>query len=143
MEAAHEQGPLKVCPHCSVATRTDADVCPSCGGSYVRERGMPRLRWSWWFAIPIVAAAFAIGYFGISQLFDDDDSDGITVEQAESVPEGISRADLDEALDAESQTVRAGERTCSSYTVTDGPNPGWLFCFQDDRLTTSRPIPPG
>lgn len=57
-----------------MATRTDADVCPSCGGSYVGG-GRPRLRWSWWFAIPIVAAAFLIGLFGISRLVDGDEGD--------------------------------------------------------------------
>jgi hypothetical protein len=67
--------PLKVCPHCSLASRTDSETCPNCGKSYVR--GRPSLRWSWWFAIPIVAAAFLIGYFGISQLIDGDE-DGIT-----------------------------------------------------------------
>lgn len=137
MEASPPETPLKVCPHCSVASRTDAETCPSCGKPYVRE-GF-RLRWSWWFAIPIVAAAFLIGYFGISQLFDDDGSDAITVEQAEVVPEGLSRGQVSERLGSEGETVRTGGLTCASYPVTDGAE-GWLFCFQGDKLIRSTPI---
>ena len=141
MEGEPTQAPLKVCPHCSVASRTDADTCPNCGKSYVR--GRPTLRWSWWLAIPIVAAAFAIGYFGISELVDGDDIEGISREQAEAVPvpDEISAAELSQRLGAESQTVRTGGFTCASYPVTDGPDPGWLFCFQGDKLVRSDPIP--
>jgi hypothetical protein len=141
MEGQPAETPLKVCPHCSVASRTDSDTCPNCGKSYVR--GRPTLRWSWWLAIPIVAAAFAIGYFGISELVDDDDTEGITLEQAQAVPEGISRAELSERLGGEQETVQTGKLTCASYTVTDGPEPAWLFCFQDDELVRSSPIPSG
>ncbi len=99
------------------------------------------MRWSWWLAIPIVAAAFAIGYFGISELFDDDDIEGISREQAEAVPGGISPDELSERLGRESETVSTGSLTCASYTVTDGPDPAWLFCFQGDKLVRSDPIP--
>ena len=139
MEGQPTERPLKVCPHCSVASRTDADTCPNCGKSYVR--GRPTLRWSWWLAIPIVAAAFAIGYFGISELVDGDDTEGISREQAESVPGGISPDELSERLGGESETVSTGGLTCASYTVTDGPDPAWLFCFQGDKLIRSEPIP--
>src|ERR671922_381075 len=105
MEGQPAEAPLKVCPHCSVASRTDAETCPSCGKPYAR--GGPRLRWSSWLAIPIVAAAFLIGYFGISQLFDDE-GEGITVEEAESVPQGISQAELTDRLGDDSDTVRTG-----------------------------------
>jgi hypothetical protein len=139
MEGQPTQPPLKVCPHCSVASRTDADTCPSCGKPYARSG--PTLRWSWWLAIPIVAAAFAIGYFGISELFDGDDTEGISREQAEAVPEGISPDELSERLGGETETVSTGGLTCASYTVTDGPDPSWLFCFQGDKLVTSEPVP--
>jgi hypothetical protein len=139
MEGQPTQPPLKVCPHCSVASRTDADTCPSCGKPYARSG--PTLRWSWWLAIPIVAAAFAIGYFGISELFDGDDTEGVSREQAEEVPEGISPDELSERLGGESETVSTGGLTCASYTVTDGPDPAWLFCFQGDKLVTSEPVP--
>jgi hypothetical protein len=139
MEGQPTQPPLKVCPHCSVASRTDADTCPSCGKPYARSG--PTLRWSWWLAIPIVAAAFAIGYFGISELFDGDGTEGISREQAEAVPEGISPDELSERLGGESETVSTGGLTCASYTVTDGPDPAWLFCFQGDKLVTSEPVP--
>ena len=139
MEGQPTQPPLKVCPHCSVASRTDADTCPSCGKPYARSG--PTLRWSWWLAIPIVAAAFAIGYFGISELFDGDDTEGVSREQAEAVPEGISPDELSERLGGESETVSTGGLTCASYVVTDGPDPAWLFCFQGDKLVRSDPIP--
>jgi hypothetical protein len=139
MEGQPTQPPLKVCPHCSVASRTDADTCPSCGKPYARSG--PTLRWSWWLAIPIVAAAFAIGYFGISELFDGDDTEGVSREQAEAVPEGISPDELSERLGGETETVSTGGLTCASYTVTDGPDPAWLFCFQGDKLVTSEPVP--
>jgi hypothetical protein len=139
MEGQPTQPPLKVCPHCSVASRTDADTCPSCGKPYARSG--TTLRWSWWLAIPIVAAAFAIGYFGISELFDGDDTEGVSREQAEAVPEGISPDELSERLGGESETVSTGGLTCASYTVTDGPDPAWLFCFQGDKLVTSEPVP--
>jgi hypothetical protein len=139
MEGEPTQPPLKVCPHCSVASRTDADTCPSCGKPYARSG--PTLRWSWWLAIPIVAAAFAIGYFGISELFDGDDTEGVSREQAEAVPEGISPDELSERLGGESETVSTGGLTCASYTVADGPDPAWLFCFQGDKLVTSEPVP--
>jgi hypothetical protein len=141
MEGQQAEVPLKVCPHCSVASRTDAETCPSCGKPYAR-RG-PRLRWSWWLAIPIVAAAFAIGYFGISQLFDDEESESITVEQAEAVPGGISQAELSERLGEPQETIRTGGLTCALYAVTDGPQSAGVFCFRGDKLQRSPPSPPG
>jgi hypothetical protein len=143
MEGEPTQPPLKVCPHCSVASRTDADTCPSCGKPYARSG--PTLRWSLLLAILlailIVAAAFLIGFYVISELFDGDDDEGISREQAEGVPDGISPDELSERLGGESETVRTGGLTCASYTVTDGPDPAWLFCFQGDKLVTSEPVP--
>src|SRR5688572_23918531 len=64
MEGRAEEIPLKVCRHCSVASRTNSDECPSCGGSYERRS----FRWRWGYVLPIVALAFAGGYFGLSEL---------------------------------------------------------------------------
>ena len=85
MESETSQLPLKVCPHCSVASRTEADVCPSCGKPYVRRP----LRWRWWLVIPIVVLAFGVGYGG-RLLFDNgsDESGTITTQQARAVKPG-------------------------------------------------------
>ena len=132
MEGKPEELPLKVCPHCSVASRTESDACPSCGKSYARGGGL-KLRWSWWLAIPIVAAAFAIGYFGISQLIDGGDSDDavITAEQAEAVPVGATRAELLDALDGEQPSVTRAD--CSIYLIEDPPPKVASFCFVDGK----------
>jgi hypothetical protein len=143
VEGQSAELPLKVCPHCSVASRTDADTCPSCGKPYVRQR--PQLRWSWWLAIPIVAAAFAIGYFGISKLFDDDGTESgvITSEQAQDVPANLSRSDLEESLGEPAQeiTPKGAETTCLFYSVSDQGDTLWQFCFQGDDQVSSSPVP--
>jgi hypothetical protein len=138
MEGESREFPLKVCPHCSVASRTDSETCPNCGKSYVR--GRPSLRWSWWFAIPIVAAAFLIGYFGISQLIDGDE-DGITVEEARSVEVGsVSRAELTERFgEPVAETTVNDDQECLQYVVSDGPDR--LFCFSGDTLVSKPPLP--
>jgi hypothetical protein len=145
MEGQSPEAPLKVCPHCSVASRTDADTCPSCGQPYGRRRPQRQLRWSWWFAIPIVAAAFAIGFFWLSNLFDGDDPDedaaGITVEEGAAVPDGIPRAELESHLDGETPVIerRKGRKgpMCAYYQVIDQPRQAWEFCFEDDELNSS------
>ena len=144
MEAARDEAPLKVCPHCSVATRTDADVCPSCGGSYVRGRRLPRLRWSWWLAIPIVAAAFGIGYFGISRLIDDDEVESgvITLEEAQQIAPSLPRAEVQERLGEPAQEIARDSRTsCVFYSVADQGNTLWQFCFRGERQVSSTPVP--
>jgi hypothetical protein len=142
VEGQPAETPLKVCPHCSVASRTDADTCPSCGKPYARGRG--GWGWSWWLAIPIVAAAFLVGYFGISQLFDDEESEGITVEQAEEVPASVTPTELADALDGESPTLEqstAPGTTCSYYGLSDEEDAVWEFCFRDEKLDSSRRVP--
>jgi hypothetical protein len=145
MEGKPEELPLKVCPHCSVASRTESDTCPSCGKSYVRGGGL-KLQWSWWLAIPIVIAAFAIGYFGISKLIGGGESDDavITAEQAQAVSNGATRAELDEAIDGEDPAYTdelAGKpkTTCLYYGLEDDPNGVWSFCFTGDKLISSSP----
>lgn len=142
--------PLKVCPNCSVATRTDADTCPSCRGRYGRRRLVSRLprRWSWWFALPIVGAAFALGYFGLSTLEDEDSEDegrGITLEQGAAVPDGASRSSLANHLGGASpvlvQPQRGEERVeCAYYAISGEPDSVWEFCFERDKLFSSAPI---
>jgi hypothetical protein len=145
MEGQPPEAPLKVCPHCSVASRTDSDTCPSCGNPYARRRAQWRWRWSWWYAIPIVAAAFALGFFGLSSLIDGDDLDedaaGITVEEGAAVPNGIPRAELEGHLDGERPVLerRKGPKgpMCAYYGVIDQPSQVWEFCFREDDLISS------
>lgn len=144
MEGGRQETPLKVCPHCSVASRTDAAECPSCGKPYGRRA--LNLRWSWWAAIPIVVAAFALGLFVIGPLIRGDDSDvaEITLEQGAAVPEGISRAELEDRLDGPPTLVEpgpgGGPRTCAYYPIEDQPEAVWEFCFRRDELVSSAPI---
>jgi hypothetical protein len=147
MEAHRDEAPLKVCPHCSVATRTDAEVCPNCGAPYARGRRVPRLQWSWWFAIPIVAAAFLIGYFGISRLVDGDGSEGVegevTLQQARELPATASQAEVEATLGepaVERPPRESSGTTCTFYTLSDQPDILWQFCFRRDELVSSAPV---
>ena len=136
--------PLKVCRKCSVASRTEAATCPACGRSYERRAW----QWRWWMAIPIVALAFAVGYFGISKLVDDDDPAGITVAEAGAIEPGISEADLVDRL-GEDPAYRRDRGTgtsaasCDYYGVTDEPDSIWEFCFRDDKLVGSTAVGAG
>ena len=141
METESTQLPLKVCRKCSVASRTDAGACPSCGASYRHELW----QWRWWMAIPIVALAFAIGYFGISKLVDDDNSEGITVAEAGAVEQGVSEAELEDQLgEAPAYRRERGDGnaalSCAYYAVSDQPDSVWEFCFRDDKLIGSTAI---
>jgi hypothetical protein len=148
MEGHPAEAPLKVCPHCSVASRTDADTCPSCGKPYGR-RGVQLQRppgWRWWYAIPIVAAAFALGYFGIAKLIDGDDSEGyISVDQAAAVPDDVTPSELKARLDDEQPVDVRPQRgsedvTCSYYGITGQPRSVWEFCFEGEQLVSSGPL---
>jgi hypothetical protein len=137
MESGSEQLPLKVCRHCSVASRTESEQCPSCGRSYAR----PRLQWRWWFAIPIVALAFAGGYFGLSQLVYDDDGNAVTPEEAQAIAPGTSRTEVEEQLGEPSDAdVNARGLSCTTYDVEGESDQAWLFCFGDDKLVSSKPF---
>jgi hypothetical protein len=143
MEGQPQGVPLKVCPQCSVASRTDADVCPSCGSVYGRRRlqlPSPRV----WLAVAIIAAAFAVGYFGIAKLIDDDaeDEGGITLEQASAVPDGISRPELEGHLGGEAPVLEQPKKgakgvTCAYYGIADRPDAVWEFCFKGEKLVSS------
>jgi hypothetical protein len=140
MESSTEpaQPRLKVCPRCSVASRTDAEICPNCGRRYQR-------RWRpWVLGAAIIVLAFGAG-FGGRQLFDSGGGDNgsssseITSRQARAVPAGISRPELVSRLGATPTVVRrAGHgRTCLFYPVSDRPNSVWAFCFVRGRLKSS------
>jgi hypothetical protein len=140
MEGHTAEAPLKVCRHCSVASRTDADDCPSCGKPYAR-------RWPWrpTLAILIIVAAFGVG-FGVRKLLDDDPGQGvITAEEGTAIERGISQADLTDELGEASQQTRVGRgptaQTCLFYEIEDEPGKAWEFCFLDDELVTSQAIP--
>jgi hypothetical protein len=122
-----------------VATRTDADVCPSCGKPYVRRP----LRWRWWLAIPIIIAAFGIGYGGRMLIQGDSESEGITLQQGQAARVGISPSELDARLDGESPSVvkhRGAGATCRYYAIADRPQSVWEFCFADGKLVASKPV---
>ena len=142
MESESTQLPLRVCRKCSVASRTDADTCPNCGTPYQRQP----LQWRWWMAIPIVALAFAIGYFGISKLVDDDDdTEGITLAEAGAIEPGISEAEVVDQLGEDPSYRRergSGDSavSCDYYAVSDKPDAVWEFCFRADKLIGSTAI---
>jgi len=132
--------PLKVCRHCSVASRTDAATCPSCGRPY--ERHIWPWGWRWWFAIPIVVLAFAVGYFGISKLIEDDDPPGVTAQDAGGVEPGVTQAELEDELGEPPQYERQkgegeGALSCAYYGISGEPASVWEFCFRHDALVSS------
>jgi hypothetical protein len=129
--------PLKVCPHCAVASRTDAEACPSCGKPYVRR--LPSLG-RWWLAIPIVAAAFLIGYFGLSELIEDE-PEGITRQDATGIETGSSPSAVVGRLGEPEAETQLAKGPCFEYVLTDAPQPYWLFCFQEGKLVSSSPLP--
>jgi hypothetical protein len=141
MESPANQLPLKVCRHCSVASRTDAESCPSCGKSYQRELW----RWHWWLAIPIIVLAFGVGYGARKVLDDDSEPSAITLEQAGSVGPDTTQADLAERFgDPEGNIGRIGGAEgsdCVYYEVSDRAETAWVFCFKQDQLVVTRPIP--
>ena len=147
MEAGAEAGPLKICRHCSVASKTEAEDCPACGKPYRRQ-----FNWKIWLAVGIVIAAFFVG-FGVRKLIQGDDSSaavGITIEQGEAPALGDDRATVvasldgqEPALEEEGSAQAAGADaslplpTCIYYPIVDDTETIWEFCFQDDVLTSS------
>jgi hypothetical protein len=145
MEGESAQPPLKICRHCSVASRTVAEACPACGRPYRRTW------WRWWLAIPIVALAFGVGYGGRKLIEGDDDSGAIPVEIATALQTGISRAEFDERVGEDPTLTRTrgsgeSEATCLFYPIEGQEEAVWQFCFRDDELVTSTQlgsVPPG
>jgi hypothetical protein len=141
MNAESEQPPLKVCRHCSVGSRTDAETCPNCGKPYTRRV------WRWWLAIPIIVAAFGVGYFGYEAIDDDEEPEpaGLTIEEARNLTVGASPAKVESVLDGqEPNRVRrssggGSELVCRLYVVVDQEGTAWELCFLDGALEVTRP----
>lgn len=138
MENQTPETALRVCRHCSVASRTDSETCPACGRPYRRSL------W-WWAAIPIVALAFGLGY-GVTELLQgDDDSGVIPIETATTLQNGISRAEFDDRVDEDPTLTRTRgkgrrETTCLFYPIDGEEVAVWQFCFRDDELVSSTPL---
>jgi hypothetical protein len=140
MEGHAAEAPLKVCRHCSVASRTEADDCPSCGKPYAR-----RWPWRWIVAILVIVVAFGAGYGGRKLIEDDSEGEvaSITLEEGREVELGVSRAELEESLGEPPVVKRtrvgpAGE--CLYYGVSDQPRTVWEFCFRKEQLVVSREV---
>jgi hypothetical protein len=131
---------LRVCRHCSVGSRTDAESCPSCGRPYERRW------WRWWFAIPIIVLAFAGGYFGLSELVFDDDQPGLTEAEATALRTGGAPGDLEAVVDGEKpldvrrQKKGGFDLICRYYSVVDLESTAWEACYLSGRLEVSRPL---
>ena len=137
MESESARPPLKICRHCSVASRTDAETCPACGRPYRRSL------W-WWAAIPVVALAFGLGY-GVTELVQDDEfaPGSISAETGSDIEIGITRAEFDERVAGEDPTGTRSlgnggdEAICLYYPVAGEEESVWQFCFRKDELVTS------
>jgi hypothetical protein len=147
MQDDPEQPPLKICPNCSVASRTDADTCPNCGTSYGRRRAGK------WVSIPlailVVALAFVGGYFGLSRLvWDEDEPEGLTGEEAQALPAGSNEGKLDAVID-DAEPARPPRRKnasgtelfCRYYYVVDAEDAVWEACYLEGALEVSRALP--
>jgi hypothetical protein len=139
MDDQSTREPLKVCPRCAVASRTDSDRCPNCGREYRRRL------WRWWFAIPIVALAFAGGYFGLAELvYDDDEPLGLTAEEAQSLPDAGPPSDLEavvdgvKPVDTRDQSEGGIDLQCRYYAIVDSEDTVWEACYLGGRLEVSR-----
>jgi hypothetical protein len=134
------QPPLKICPHCSVGSRTDADACPHCGKQYQRSV------WRWWLAIPIAVVAFGAGFFGWQAIRDDDEPEpaGLTIQEARNVTGGALPARVNHVLDGQRpdrvrrSSAGGSELVCRLYLVVDEERTAWEFCFLDGAVEISR-----
>jgi hypothetical protein len=146
VESEQAGKPLKICPHCSVATRTDAADCPNCGKPYARRAGISWPGWRLWMAVPIAIVAFG-GAFGITKLVAGDDSSegelptsGITFEQGRGVELGITESQFDRQFDvppvSTDQKDTRPPQTCRTYALTDQPGT-YEFCFADGKLVVA------
>jgi hypothetical protein len=130
--------PLRVCPRCAAASRTDSETCPNCGRRYRRRY------WIGAVAVAVAVLAFGVG-FGAREFLNGDDSgsDTISDPQANSVALGISREQLNQRLGgaaAISAEPVAKGGTCLAYPSSDTPDRTWVFCLRDDRLFEKRQI---
>ena len=139
MNAEPAQPQQKVCRHCSVASRTDAETCPNCGKPYERRL------WRWWLTIPIAMLAFGAGYFGWQAIRDEPEPEGLTIEEARRVTVGAPPASVERVLDRQApdrvkrSSGGGNELVCRLYEVVDEERTAWEFCFLDGALEISRP----
>jgi len=103
--------------------------------------------WRWWFAIPIVVLAFAIGYFARKEIAGDEEAEpaGLTIAEARGMPIGTAQAAVDGVLDGQRpdrvkrSSGGGNELVCRLYAVVDEERTAWEFCFLDGALEVSRP----
>jgi hypothetical protein len=143
MESESPQLPLKVCPQCSVASRTDADTCPSCGKPYARP-GMRLPGRGVWIAVAIIVAAFAIGYGGRKLIDGSDESGEISFAEGKAVKTGISESELRDRIGGEDPSYEKtlpgqgnSKQRCLYYAISDREGTLWQFCFVDGKLVTA------
>jgi hypothetical protein len=139
MEGQSPQLPLKVCPHCSVASRTDADTCPSCGKPYARARN-----WRWLIAVAVIVAAFGLGYGGRKLIQDSDESGEISFAQGQAVKTGVSESELRDRIGGEDPSYEktlpgqgGAKQNCLYYAISDREGSLWQFCFLDGKLVSA------
>ena len=151
VEGEGQTGPLKICRHCSVVSRTEAAECPACGKPYARQ-----FNWKVWAALAIIVAAFFVG-FGVRKLLQGDDEGAaatITLEQGEAAALGDTRLEVVASLDGiEPVLEQKGAApeldgvdqvlpapSCIYYPITDDEENIWEFCFQEDVLVSSSSV---
>jgi hypothetical protein len=144
MESESPQPPLKVCPHCSVASRTDADTCPSCGKPYTRP-GLRLPGRGVWIAVAIIVAAFGLGY-GVTKLVtsDSEESGSITFAAGNAVKTGVSESEFRDRIGGEDPSYEKtlpgqgnAKQSCLYYAISDRESSLWQFCFVDGKLVTA------
>jgi hypothetical protein len=111
------------------------------------QAGIRRTRWRWWMAVPIVIAAFAIG-FGVTKIANSGDSGqtqpapprGIPFAQAHLVPLGITEAQLDNRVGVPPALIRHRStdppQTCRYYPLSDQAG-RYVFCFAKGKLVVA------
>jgi len=108
------------------------------------REGNWRSRWSWWIAVPVAIAAFALAY-GITKLVHGSGSSetepapdqGITFARGHSTPLGITEAQLDRRIAVPPALVKRRHthppQTCRYYPLTDQSG-RYVFCFARGKL---------
>jgi hypothetical protein len=96
-------------------------------------------------AIPIVALAFAVGFFGRKVLTDDEDPSTITRQEGEAIELGSSSDELESTLGepprfTQSRGKGEAELDCSYYAIEGEANATWEFCFQKGNLIASQAV---
>lgn len=159
MDAEPDAQPLKVCPHCAVASKTEAEACPSCGKPYGRRRRrLPSITAAvsriplpgWAVAILIIVLAFGIG-FGVRLLVDGGDSStdspaaqlqraGIPYAKANKVSGTITPRQVIARFPGKPFDIQLKPKdnlTCYLYLLADRPGTGFQFCFRKGKLQST------